>query len=106
AHGGPMLVVEAGRLLEPLAIDVEHEAAALLVEAERFPGNREELRAEAEHAAPCEHAVRDAAARHVEHHVLELAELLAARVLDHVAHERRAGHDERAGPGRTRAAPR
>src|SRR5258708_5002230 len=92
-HRGPMLVVEARRRIEPLALDVEHEALAIRIELQGAPGHRVEPLADPEHAAAPEHGIGDPTARHVEDDVGEGAELLIVAIHDRVARERLRGND-------------
>src|SRR6185437_6503199 len=66
-HRGPVVLVEAGGVLQRLPVDIEHEAAIDGVELQRFPGHGEEFVAHAEKATEGEHRIGDAARAHLYH---------------------------------------
>src|SRR4051812_37553862 len=82
---GRWLPLLCERGFELLLVDVEHQAPALGVDAERVPRNHEEALADAEHAAAREERIGDAPGGDIDHHVAQASELGARAVHDGTA---------------------
>src|SRR3954462_4074441 len=89
AQVGPVLLVEAGHLLELFLGHVDEEALLGLVDRDRRPRHREQLAAEAEDAAERQHRISDAAGDHVDHQLFDAADVIAAEVDDAIVGEGR-----------------
>src|SRR5918993_3304407 len=92
-HRRPMLLVEAGCVSQPLLVDVEYEAMVVGIHRECMPRNGEVLLADAEKSADRHYRIRDAPRTHVEHDLLDLADVFTLCIDDRFAFERARGHD-------------
>src|SRR5688572_17305163 len=84
----PVVLVEAGHLLERLARDVHDEALLRLVDRQRRPRQREQLAAEPEESAEREHGIRDATRGHIDHQLLDPPDVLPRQIDDSIPDER------------------
>src|SRR4030095_15784476 len=86
-HRWPLLLVEARRSLQPLLGNIQNKALSIRIEDACAPGHRKQLVAHSEEAPKRQHRVGDLAAAHVQHDLLDMAEIVAGRVHDRIAVE-------------------
>src|SRR4051812_14219160 len=82
AQIGPVILVESRHLLEVIFRDVDEEPLARLVDGDRGPWHREQLPAKPENPAERQHGVGDAARDHVDHQLLDAADIVTVEI-DH-----------------------